>query len=744
MSSGCGDVLSLEDLKTAKKHQTFEAEVITGRAGGVASGTNIDFATNMATGQVQKTMPAILRDIGFRPASFDFVTGGTIGVNDRDLAVLWPLPGGDGDWYYWEGALPKVIPASSTPLTTGGITDGAWRPIGDLALRAQLITPEMYGAVGDGIADDTNAWLSLLGFVEVSSSSSRHISIFATRKYRLTAPLSGQSHSTIYGGGTLYYDGADTLNSTILTYQSRVGFSIDGIKITRSYIGSPLTLWSKQANALKCFDSSDFALKGIDAYQHTDAIGCTNCERFEIKSCKTHQLGEEGIAVRQSRNWIVSDCDVYDHAGDGILMKTANASTHDGQIINCRVRDGIGPNGAGNYGGGITLNDEGTGSSTSMIRMVVSQCQAFNVSYGIAFTNIVDLSITGCQVYDVDRFGIIIDTAIFNNPQLNPIKRVVVSGNSVRQSVQAGIQFFSANGIAVESVIISGNIVDTCGTSVSTNYPSISAEYATISGNIILNSRVAIQANHCVIVGNKISGSTFSASESASAWIILSNEGVFSGNRVEDANFGHIRFTSLQGYSFSGNSIKTASTFACLYFDTVTDASTVKFGANNYDSQYPAVSRFVIGGSVISQLQLTPAESGRKSRAFDGTIPNVAAFVGDEIIKVAAGAGEARRYICTTAGTPGVYTPVEWVTIAVSSSSSDQTIANNATLRISANSPGMLSTSACVGAKFNQNPQGVDMTASVTEAGTVTFVLTNRTGNSKTFTGLVLTAYCHL
>ena len=31
----CGDVLSLEDLQTAKKHQIFEAEVITGKAGGV-------------------------------------------------------------------------------------------------------------------------------------------------------------------------------------------------------------------------------------------------------------------------------------------------------------------------------------------------------------------------------------------------------------------------------------------------------------------------------------------------------------------------------------------------------------------------------------------------------------------------------------------------------------------------------------------------------------------------------------
>ena len=53
----CGDVLSLEDLQTAKKHQIFEAEVITGKAGGVAGGADIATATNQVTGQVQTTQP---------------------------------------------------------------------------------------------------------------------------------------------------------------------------------------------------------------------------------------------------------------------------------------------------------------------------------------------------------------------------------------------------------------------------------------------------------------------------------------------------------------------------------------------------------------------------------------------------------------------------------------------------------------------------------------------------------------
>lgn len=130
MSSGCGDVLSLSDLQTAKKHQLFEAEVITGKQGGIASGADIDYATNQVTGQVQKTMPAILRDIGFEPASFDFSTGGTLGANDRNKVVYDPV---SKTWYSWGGALPHVIAAGTNPV---GVAD--WTPQTDPTLRDDL------------------------------------------------------------------------------------------------------------------------------------------------------------------------------------------------------------------------------------------------------------------------------------------------------------------------------------------------------------------------------------------------------------------------------------------------------------------------------------------------------------------------------------------------------------------------------------------------------------------------------
>ncbi len=154
MSSGCGDVLSLEDLKTAKKHQTFEAEVITGRAGGVSSGAEIDYSTNSATGQVQKTMPAILRDIGFQPASFDFTSGGTLTTDDRDKVIFNPA---DNNWYSWAGSLPHIVAAGTDPTT-----DTDWIPRVDPSLRADLdaVTAD-YEAFKNTLASDSG--VSLIG-----------------------------------------------------------------------------------------------------------------------------------------------------------------------------------------------------------------------------------------------------------------------------------------------------------------------------------------------------------------------------------------------------------------------------------------------------------------------------------------------------------------------------------------------------------------------------------------------------
>lgn len=80
-------------------------------------------------GRDRQTIDGSIRKAGFQPASFDFVTGGTLVSGDRNKAVFNPAPSGDNNWYAWQGVFPKVISSSSTPATSGGLGENAWKPV---------------------------------------------------------------------------------------------------------------------------------------------------------------------------------------------------------------------------------------------------------------------------------------------------------------------------------------------------------------------------------------------------------------------------------------------------------------------------------------------------------------------------------------------------------------------------------------------------------------------------------------
>lgn len=56
-------------------------------------------------------------------------------ITQRFEALRWLQPDGNGEYYRWDGALPKFVPANSTPASAGGIGIGAWVSIGDASLR---------------------------------------------------------------------------------------------------------------------------------------------------------------------------------------------------------------------------------------------------------------------------------------------------------------------------------------------------------------------------------------------------------------------------------------------------------------------------------------------------------------------------------------------------------------------------------------------------------------------------------
>ncbi|WP_322928625.1 GDSL-type esterase/lipase family protein [Providencia huashanensis] len=53
-----------------------------------------------------------------------------------------------GEYYRWDGDLPKQVPAGSTPQSTGGIGKGAWVSVGDATLRSSLAKNDGFSNIG--------------------------------------------------------------------------------------------------------------------------------------------------------------------------------------------------------------------------------------------------------------------------------------------------------------------------------------------------------------------------------------------------------------------------------------------------------------------------------------------------------------------------------------------------------------------------------------------------------------------
>lgn len=86
-------------------------------------------------------------EAGYNMVSGSFYFGGTLDSVDDVLFYE-----GDGKYYSWSGAFPKVVPAGSTPATSGGVGAGAWVDRTDVSLRAE-ITPSVTEALRRSYAD---------------------------------------------------------------------------------------------------------------------------------------------------------------------------------------------------------------------------------------------------------------------------------------------------------------------------------------------------------------------------------------------------------------------------------------------------------------------------------------------------------------------------------------------------------------------------------------------------------------
>lgn len=135
-----GKIPSLVDLQNTKVRIDHFAELIDG----TPSGTS----TNPVTGVTHPTYKKAIKDLGFKPASFTFITGGTLGLTDADKCIYNPAPAGDDNWYSWSGTLPHAVAPGTDPTLPGS----GYVPRTDVTLRGE-ITPSVTEALRRSYAD---------------------------------------------------------------------------------------------------------------------------------------------------------------------------------------------------------------------------------------------------------------------------------------------------------------------------------------------------------------------------------------------------------------------------------------------------------------------------------------------------------------------------------------------------------------------------------------------------------------
>ena len=156
------EILTVEDLEAAKKHDLFHAEVITGRAGGVSTGAAIDHATNTATGQVQKTLPAILRDAPeYADVSGNYTFADGFTITKYNQVALY-----NSQWYKYHGPnMPLTVAPLSTPSSD-------WSPIGDTTTLGALALSDGASKIGYSSGTVASELLSLLNAINLKSNTS--------------------------------------------------------------------------------------------------------------------------------------------------------------------------------------------------------------------------------------------------------------------------------------------------------------------------------------------------------------------------------------------------------------------------------------------------------------------------------------------------------------------------------------------------------------------------------------------
>ncbi|MFC0216187.1 glycosyl hydrolase family 28-related protein [Paenibacillus chartarius] len=421
-----------------------------------------------------------------------------------------------------------------------------------LALSSTFnINVKDYGAVGDGVTDDTPAIKRAFSALKDGDILYFPYGHYKTNASGFLAYILNKS-VTILGNKSILEVADEGLN-----IQNSSKLHVDNLVVTRTtqspYLGT--------ASAFQIRNITDIFFTNNEISKFTDAIAINGTSvNINIENNKLHDLSQEPIVVRSNCNFVkISGNEIYRHLGDGILLKgVENIYISENYIHDPCKKDDASystfTGGAANpsipiVGGGITCNNESGESGT--VNLQIHNNTINGTGYGISLCGVQICHITHNRVKDIRSTSAI---EFYNKTSVNsssiPNLELVISQNHIinlmRDTLTSAI-YVIAGTVHVDKALVTGNYVNTnssihvginvtgnvqvIGNTVENYYRGIELGAGAIAiGNILIDGkssdggRALTLYDNAIAIGNKINSSQ-------SSWI-RGNNAIFKDNQI--------------------------------------------------------------------------------------------------------------------------------------------------------------------------------------------------------------------
>lgn len=285
-------------------------------------------------------------------------------VTTWNEVLLWEA---NGEYYRWDGELPKVVPAGSTPDSTGEVKLGAWVSVGDASLRSEII-PRLYFMSGVDPEIFRQSSLSdqdvLQTAIDYATTNGFFVKLNPNIKYKVTTL---RVTCDVFGPGFIFRK-SDTTEDLIQVNANSVrivNVTIDGTRTSGSSAANNIMINGRTGVVLDRVVSK--ASGGHSITIRDTPVGGGN----KVTNCLVDGTRSGyGIYLRNVRGEIIKDTEIQSSHSDGLVLSNATFTTSPVIISKVHAHD--------NGGNGITTQFINNSSTPAADQVLISECKSHN------------------------------------------------------------------------------------------------------------------------------------------------------------------------------------------------------------------------------------------------------------------------------------------------------------------------------------------------------------------------------